>query len=192
MYEGLKSIGYGAFRGHTEIETLNLPASLEDINGQNPFGNTNFTFVPASGGNKYFKVDTASNTIISKDGKWVLFGNNKSDISKIPSSIERIDINAFSECLSLVNLSIPEGIKTIRGCAFDRCSNLQTVIIPSSVTTIDSVTFQDCTSLTSVTFLDTLNWKCNGTEIDVKNPSTNASNLKDSEHEWFTKGLTKG
>ena len=193
MYEGLISIEYGAFRGHTEIETLNLPASLEHIDGQNPFGNTNFTFVPASGGNKYFKVDTASNTIISKDGKWVLFGNNKSDISKIPSSIEKIDINAFSECLSLVNLTIPEGIKTIESNAFDRCSNLQTVIIPTTVVKVGSAAFQDCTSLTSVRFLDTLNWKCNGTEIDVTNPSTNASNLKDSgEHEWKMNGLTKG
>ena len=193
MYEGIKSIGYGAFNGHTEIETLNLPASLEDINSQNPFGNTNFTFVPASGGNKYFKVDTASNTIISKDGKWVLFGNNKSDISKIPSSIETITGSAFCECLNLVNLTIPEGIKTIESNAFDRCSNLQTVVIPTTVVKVGSAAFQDCTSLTSVRFLDTLNWKCNGTEIDVTNPSTNASNLKDSgEHEWKMNGLTKG
>ena len=191
MYEGLKSIGYGAFNGHTEIETLNLPASLDDINSQNPFGNTNFTFVPASGGNKYFKVDTASNTIISKDGKWVLFGNNKSDISKIPSSIETITGSAFCECLNLVNLTIPEGIKTIEANAFDRCSNLQTVIIPTTVVKVGSAAFQDCTSLTSVRFLDTLNWKCNGTEIDVTNPSTNASNLKDSE-QWKDYTLTKG
>ena len=192
MYEGLISIEYGAFSGHTEIETLNLPASLEHIDGQNPFGNTNFTFVPASGGNKYFKVDTASNTIISTDGKAVLFGNNKSDISKIPSSIEIIDLNAFSECLSLVNLTIPKGIKTIGANAFDRCSNLQTVIIPTTAVKVGSAAFQDCTSLISVTFLDTLNWKCNGTAIDVTNPNTNASNLKNSEHEWKSNGLTKG
>ena len=192
MYEGIKSIGYGAFNGHTEIETLNLPASLDYINAQNPFGNTNFTFVIASG-NKEYKVDTASNTIINKNGKWVLFGNNKSDISKIPSSIETITGSAFCECLNLVNLTIPEGIKTIESNAFDRCSNLQTVVIPTTVVKVGSAAFQDCTSLTSVRFLDTLNWKCNGTEIDVTNPSTNASNLKDSgENEWKMKGLTKG
>ena len=188
MYEGLKSIEYGAFNGHTEIETLNLPASLNIISG-NPFRNTNFTFVIASGNTRY-KVDTASNTIISTDGKTVLFGNNKSDISKIPSSIETIGINAFSECLSLVNLTIPEGIKTIRENAFDQCSNLQTVIIPTTVVEIGRGAFGNCDSLTSATFLDTSNWKRDGTVIDVTNPSINATNLVGGD--WESGGLTKG
>lgn len=188
IYEGIKIIDGYAFAGRSNLKTITLPASLIMII-DNPFRNTNCTFVIASG-NAKFKVDTTSNMILSIDGKTLIVANNKSDVSKTPASVETIDRHAFNSCLGLINLIIPDGIKVIDVDAFYGCANLKTVIIPNSVTTIKSLAFSGCNALTSVTFNDTANWKHNETVVDVTNPSTNATNLMGGD--WESGGLTKG
>lgn len=189
IYEGIKIIDGYAFAGRSNLKTITLPASLIMII-DNPFINTNCTFVIASG-NAKFKVDTTSNMILSIDGKTLIVANNKSDVSKTPASVETIDRHAFNSCLGLINLIIPDGIKVIDVDAFYGCANLKTVIIPNSVTTIKSLAFSGCNALTSVTFNDTANWKHNETVVDVTNPSTNATNLMGGG-DWESGGLTKG
>lgn len=188
IYEGIKSIEGDAFVGRSNLKTITLPASLTEII-DNPFINTNCTFVIASG-NANFKVDTTSNMILSIDGKTLIVANNKSDISKIPESVETIGRHVFNSYLGLINLIIPDGIKVIDVDAFYGCVNLKTVIIPNSVTTIKALAFSGCNALTSVTFNDTANWKHDGTVIDVTNPSTNATNLVGGD--WESGGITKG
>ena len=188
IYEGIKIIDGYAFAGRSNLKTITLPASLIMII-DNPFRNTNCTFVIASG-NAKFKVDTTSNMILSIDGKTLIVANNKSDVSKTPASVETIDRHAFNSCLGLINLIIPNGIKVIDVDAFYGCANLKTVIIPNSVTTIKSLAFSGCNALTSVTFNDTANWKHNETVVDVTNPSINATNLMGGD--WESGGLTKG
>lgn len=188
IYEGIESIEGDAFVGRSDLKTITLPASLTEII-DNPFINTNCTFVIASG-NAKFKVDTTSNMILSIDGKTLIVANNKSDISKIPESVETIGRHVFNSYLGLINLIIPDGIKVIDVDAFYGCVNLKTVIIPNSVTTIKSLAFSGCNALTSVTFNDTANWKHNETVVDVTNPSINATNLMGGD--WESGGLTKG
>ena len=59
------------------------------------------------------------------------------------------------------------------------------------MTSIDAEAFYDCSSLTSVTFADTNNWYrtsssdyTDGTEIDVTNTATNATNLSKYMREY--------
>lgn len=190
IYEGITSIYAYAFEDHTEIETINIPASVTNLSSSNPFRNTNCKFIVAQE-NKKYKVDTASNTILSFDGKTLLFANNISDISKIPSSVENIGQYAFSNCMTLVNLVIPEGIKNIYDSGFNLCKNLQTVILPTTLVRISS-SFGNCPSLSSVTFKDTKNWKFDNSDIDVTDPITNAANLK-SDGSWHSgSDLVKG
>ena len=70
-----------------------------------------------------------------------------STLEYIPEEIEKIESNAFANCMSIVNLVIPSGIKTIRYGAFSNCQNMETLTITSNVTMIEERVFEKCTSL---------------------------------------------
>ena len=77
----------------------------------------------------------------------------KSDITSVtlPSSITRIDYEAFRECYSLREVNIPKGVTYIDQYAFYYCQSLQNVIIPESVNSIGYYAFNYCRSLKNVT-----------------------------------------
>ena len=58
-------------------------------------------------------------------------------------------MNAFSNCYSLVSVSIPSSVTSILNEEFYNCSALASVSIPSSVTTIGDKAFYYCYSLAS-------------------------------------------
>ena len=69
-------------------------------------------------------------------------------------------------------------ITSIPGKAFYSVYDLETVVIPETVTSISSTAFKDCSGITSITFKDTNGWyDVSGNNIDVTNPSTNATKL---------------
>jgi len=66
----------------------------------------------------------------------------------IPSTINEIGANAFTSCSGLTELEFPSSIHQIpNGCCM-QCTSLQTVIIPPSIDTISDAAFTMCTSLT--------------------------------------------
>ncbi|MCR5188378.1 MAG: leucine-rich repeat domain-containing protein [Treponema sp.] len=117
----------------------------------------------------------------------------------IPTSVTSIGSDAFAYDFGITSLTLPEGLTTIyqrsfQSCGFETitipsnvtliessafygCTELTSITIPSSVISIGSYTFSECDVLTSVTFENTSGWKVDGTEIDVTDPSTNATNL---------------
>lgn len=174
-----------AFCGQTKLKQISLPTGISIE--ERAFSNTNCTFVGED-------VDTNSNTVLSSNKKTVIVGNNISDLSKLPTTVETIGANAFYICAGLTSLNIAEGVKTIEANAFLDCYNVTTVILPKTLISLGSNVFGSSeflvplSKLVSVTFKDTTNWKYNETSIDVTNPTTNATNL--SNHNWET--LTKG
>ena len=62
-----------------------------------------------------------------------------------------IDSSAFSECTSLITVTIPNSVINIGDNAFFSCTSLTSVTIPDSVTVIDSYAFYGCTALKSIT-----------------------------------------
>ncbi len=57
---------------------------------------------------------------------------------------------AFSDCVSLINVTLPDGIKSINYYSFYNCSALESIAIPDTVKIIGSYGFKNCTTLKTV------------------------------------------
>ena len=145
------SIGGAAFCGCSELTSITIPASVTSI-GVNVFLNCRSL--------KNITVNSNNKNYTSKDG--VLFNKAKTTIIRcpvgnerttysIPSSISRIEDNAFAGCYNLSSITIPNSVTSIGYYAFSGCSSLTSVTIPASVSNIGDCVFGNCSSLTSVT-----------------------------------------
>ena len=118
----------------------------------------------------------------------------------IPDSVTSIGEGAFAFCESLIDMTIPNGVTCIGNSAFFDCASLTSVTIGDSVTSIGGLAFYSCDSLTSIVFEDTSTWyrtndyydwqnMTGGTETDVTNSSTNATNFKSTydDYYWYKK-----
>ena len=64
----------------------------------------------------------------------------------MPSGVEEIYAEAFSNCKNLTEILLPEGLKAIGGRAFAGCENLKSITIPESVEELGEVTSNAGTS----------------------------------------------
>ncbi len=166
----LETIGDGAFKGCTSLESITIPESVTSI-GQYAFsGCTSLAMVywnatncdtAGSDINPIFEGCTALTT--------VHIGKN---VDSIPdkafykcTSLESVDFGAnsfltsignyaFDGCTSLESITIPESVTSIGEWVFAYCKSLESVTIPESVASIGGSAFDNCTSLASVDFGD--------------------------------------
>lgn len=76
--------------------------------------------------------------------------NDFVDTIKISSSIKTIGESVFSNCASLVHVTIPGTVKSIKSYCFKECP-ITEITIPSTVDSIGSFCFQNCQQLSIVT-----------------------------------------
>ena len=74
----------------------------------------------------------------------------------LPKSLISIGNCSFVNCTALTNLSFPDTLTEIGSLAFGGCSSLQHVILPKGIKEIAESTFADCANLVSVTCQDSL------------------------------------
>ena len=145
-YNGLpvtKILGYGTFADCSEVTSITIPCSIEDIDDE-----------ALSGGCENLKeinVDKDNTKYCSIDG--VLFNKEKTGILAfpegrygcyaIPDGVEYINGSAFFSC-SIQEVKIPDSVKKIGWKAFYGCENLVSVNIPDTVTEINIWTFSGC------------------------------------------------
>ena len=68
-------------------------------------------------------------------------------INNVSYKVRVIGARAFSDCNSLIEISIPVSVSSIKESAFSGCINLTAVTIPDSVVDIGSYAFNECSSL---------------------------------------------
>ncbi len=183
---GLTRIRNEAFLGSNVLSSITIPNSVTSVGGH-LFEGCSFL--------KRIEVDANSTSFTSVDG--VLFNKDKTVLFcypagkealsyTIPDSVTVIKSEAFSYS-KLNSIAIPGSVTSIGYYAFSY-SKLNSIAIPSSVTSIGYDAFYDCSNLTSLTFSNTSNWyrvknlndfenRTNGTETDLSNPETNATNF---------------
>jgi len=70
----------------------------------------------------------------------------------IPSTVQRIEYNAFYSCSSLISVTLPEGLTYIGNSAFRSCSKLSSITIPTTLTSLGEEAFAGCENLKTITW----------------------------------------
>ncbi len=169
-YQGIPvtSIGYGAFRNCSSLESIAIPSSVTTI-GKHAF----------YGCSSLESVDIPS-SVTMIDG-YAFYNCSSLQSITIPSGVTTIGQYAFFGCSSLqyhtydnakylgnsenaymvlieaigtdiTSCAIHPNTKVIGSGAFYACSSLESITIPSSVVTVNTRSFGMCSNLQSVTF----------------------------------------
>ena len=171
--EGVTEINEGAFFNCENLESINLPASLESLSDVVFGGCSKLTDIKSSSPN----FPAENGVIYNKDKSVVLYASAVSNLY-LPSSvkeigfyalrlnrnIENFEINdnislisdgAFAGCSNLKSINLSNGkLQKIGNHAFAECAELSRVIVPSSVTEIGDGAFLRANKLTQVTVLN--------------------------------------
>ncbi len=172
---GVKTIGYSAFSGCTNLTNIVIPESvtLIEINAFRDCANLENINV-LKNNLDYSSVD---GVLFNKaQTELIVYPIGKKDVMySIPESVTSIGYNAFSGCNGLKNVKIPDSISLIGVGAFRNCTGLTSVVVPDSVTLIEINAFTDCINLTSIKVLNP--------ECDIYDSQSTISNGHD-EYYW--------
>ena len=143
----LKSIEAIAFSG-ASIESFFIPASLTDID-TSCFGYcTKLKSFVIEDGNQSFVFD--GNSLLTKDGKTLLKYVGTDASYTVPSGVENIAEDAFSDNDSIEELILPDGVKNIGTYGISDCGNLKKIVLPETLETIDHYAFSFNSALKEV------------------------------------------
>ena len=127
--DGTTAIGEQAFYGNTIIESVRIPATVENV-GSMAFG------------------DCPSLTAISVDPTNQTYDSREDCNAVIETGIGRL----VAGCKDTV---VPGGVTEIGNRAFFKCDGLVSVTLPDTVASIGEAAFHKCTGLTSITCMAT-------------------------------------
>ncbi len=147
----LRRIGYQALGECNTLETLTIPASVDQLDECFAWSCESLTKIVVEDGNEWYE---------SLDG--VVFNEACSELIAypigrtgstyvVPDSVRRISSAAFENEEDLIEITLPEGVMYIGNSAFCN-TRLTDVVLPKTVAEIDDWAFSYNPALTSVTF----------------------------------------
>ena len=131
----ITSIGNDLFSYCSSLKAITIPSSVTSIGGY------------AFNGCSSLKEITIPSSV-TKVGHHVFDGTKSLHIK---GELRTILESFFSECKSLIKITISSSITTLEKRAFSGCSSLTEITIPSSITIIEEEVFSHCSSLTEIT-----------------------------------------
>ena len=161
---GLKEIAYGAFKGCSGLENIDLSTSnIENIQSFAFSQCTSLSSVkfPSSLRQIYgnaFSQNSALQAVTFNDGLDGIggsaFSNTGLTTVTLPNSLTYLGDYAFSSCKDLASISIGTGITEIPYNCFTGCNALTSVDLPEHVTSIGGGAYSYCNGLVSITLPD--------------------------------------
>lgn len=177
--EGIKAIPNETFTDCKNLKEINFPNSIEEIDSYSVYNTQWYDNQPD--GVIYvgkvalcYKGEMPENTSIKiKEGTELLaasafcyyhivaneYENKYKDTLvsvELPSTIKRIDNQAFLDCQSLKSITIPNGLTSIGTRAFENCSSLTSIKIPDTIICIQPRAFANCVNLKDIYIPSTL------------------------------------
>jgi hypothetical protein len=135
---GLEEIGDFAFYCCTDLEEIKLPEGLKRI-GAYAFYKCNFSSVLIPSSVKVIKERAFESCTQLRE---VVFKNN--------SRLNVLENSAFSCCVTLEKINLPSYLEEIRYGTFSYCRSLEKIDIPDSVKLLDESAFACCKNLKEV------------------------------------------
>lgn len=93
--------------------------------------------------------------VVNSIGDWAFPTCSITSVT-IPSTVEKIGMEAFCKCISLCSVNMTKGLKDISYGAFYGCTSLSSVILPEGVEIINHEAFFRCDGITSITIPSTV------------------------------------
>ena len=163
--EGITWIGNSAFRGCSNITSINIPETVTGIE-EYAFCDCSSLTGPLPGplsyiGRSAFEgCSSMTGSIVLTDEITGIGENTFKDcvslegVLTIPDSVTYIDKNAFAGCEGITELTIPDSVTDIRGSAFAGFTGLKKLTCPGNLSYVvsDTAVFSGCTGLESIKF----------------------------------------
>ena len=157
---GITNIVPKAFQNFTNLESIDMPDTVETIGDANFFNLQNLGFVrlPANlitlGGYAFcacynLEISELPNNLATI-GLNCFMNCRKLNFESIPNSVT--SINGFTGCINLELKNLSQNITTIPNACFSGCEKLQISKMPSAVSTIGENSFYRCYGITSLVF----------------------------------------
>ncbi len=138
-YSGLPvtAIGKSAARDNTIIKTVEIPASVTQVNEYAFSGCINLKIVAF--------VESSANVTLKTQAFYGCYSLVNLTLPKTTA----IPNECFKNCSALASLTLPEGLTSIGSESFFYCKTLPSVNIPSSVASIGNSAFYNCSAVSS-------------------------------------------
>lgn len=154
--EGVKYIGINAFSYSANLQYINIPDTVIEID---------LSFRKATGLKKNvipdsviklhdqsFRECSSLESVVLGDGITNVGERQFQDCVSLASvtlsqNITTIEEGAFENCISLKEINLPEKLQVIEGAAFANCTSLESIKIPSTVEFMSNSAFYSCLSL---------------------------------------------
>ena len=164
--DSVTTIGFGAFRGCTDLSRIDLPKGLKTIGYSAFSGCVGLAGIDIPSGvtsiDRFaFAGCTGLTSIALPDGLTSLGGGAFQECSglvgvDIPKGVTEIADWTFYGCTSLTDVALPDGMTAIGDYAFRCCTGLRRIVIPEGVTVIGRYAFSDCTGLEDIVLPESL------------------------------------
>ena len=149
LSEGLEGIYSQAFAG-TSIESITLPASVEELGAMLFIGCDRLKQIDVAPGNLVYYSDNG--VVMAKETHCLCYyPPAREGAYTVPADITQIGYTAFTNCNGLTEVKLPKGVINIAFLAFAGCHNLRKINLPEGLLVIGDQAFTDCYELGSLT-----------------------------------------
>ncbi len=173
--EGIEEIDECAFNFVSSLEEIYLPSSLKIIEGNAFFITYNLKNIYLDENSPYFSLDEHSNlySFDKKELYRVIPNNINNNEFNVIDGVEVIKSGAFDSNYDLTMITFPSSLKKIETQAFIDCSQLSEVILNEGLTTLENSAFAGLNRILEYVYLPSSLSNMDG------NPFINAPLLND-------------
>lgn len=152
--ETTTTIDGNAFAKCKRLTEINIPQNIERINQSEGYyfdGCDNLEIINVDEDN--LNYSSHDGILYNKEQTSIIFCpyGKTGDVNSLPTTVTKINENAFNKCVKITSITIPDGITEIGRYAFANCKKLASVNLPETIQTIAYYAFGGCVNLKSVT-----------------------------------------